>query len=113
MKLVDRRRLFALVDLSALPQVKMSEWAKTHSETGSRSICGCFSGFGQLLYHYSGSHVLVNFGLVDFIFDVLPSLPAAQPILPNSHQPRQIWTESNPFEIQINSTKSTSRWDTL
>ena len=35
------------------------------------------------------SHLLVDLGWVDFDLGVPPSWPAAQPLLPNSHQARQ------------------------
>ena len=40
------------------------------------------------------------------------SCPAAQPLLPNSHQPRQNRADNGPLKIQVIATQSTSRWDT-
>ena len=41
----------------------------------------------ELLYRVS--HLPVDLGWVDFDLGVPPSCPAGQPLLPNSHQPRQ------------------------
>ena len=62
---------------------------------------------------YRMSHLLVNLGLLDFDLGVPQSCPAAQPLLPNSHQPRQNRADSAALKIQINPTQSTSRCDTL
>ena len=62
---------------------------------------------------YRVSHLLMDLGLVDFDLGVPPSCPAAQPLLPNSHQPKQIRADSGTLKILVNPTQSTSRWDTL
>ena len=59
------------------------------------------------------SHLLVDLGCVDFDLVVPSSCPAAQPILPHFHIPRQNWADSGTLTIQFNPTQSTSRWDTL
>ena len=59
-------------------------------------------------YLYRASHVLVDLGWVDLDFCVLPSCPAAQPLLPNSHQPKQSWADGGTLKIQVNKTQSTS-----
>ena len=51
---------------------------------------------------YRASHVLEELGWVDFDFCVPPSCPAAQPLLPNSHQPKQSRADSGTLEIQVN-----------
>ena len=43
-----------------------------------------FTGTG-----HRASRVLLDLGWVDFDFGVTPSCPVAQPLLPNSNQPRQ------------------------
>ena len=48
-------------------------------------------------------------GWIDFDLRVQPCCPAAQPLLPNYHQPRQNWAESGILKIQVNLTQSTSR----
>ena len=65
------------------------------------------------MYRALAFHVLVDLGWVDFDFCVPPSRQAAQPLLPNSHQPKQIWAGSGTLEIQVNKTQSTSTWDAL
>ena len=59
---------------------------------------------------YRASHALVDLGWVEFDFGVPP---AAQPLLPESHQPRQNQADSGTLKIQVNKTQSTSTWDTL
>ena len=49
--------------------------------------CGRKDGWDGKLYRVS--HLLVDLGWVDSDLGVPPSGPAAQPLLPNSHQPRQ------------------------
>ena len=65
----------------------------------------------QLLYRVS--HMLVDPGWFDFDLGVPPSRPAAQSLLPNSHQDRQYWGDSGTLKFQFNPTQFTSRWDTL
>ena len=43
------------------------------------------------------SHLLVDLGWVDFDLGVPPSCPPAQPLLRNSHQPRQNWADSDVY----------------
>ena len=40
---------------------------------------------------YRVSHLVIDLGLVDFDLGVPPFCPAAKPLLPNSHYPRQSW----------------------
>ena len=47
-------------------------------------------------------HLLVDLGWVDFDLAVPPSGPAAQPLLPNSNQPRQKWADSGTLKIKVN-----------
>ena len=56
------------------------------------------------------SHFYVDLGWVDFDFCVPPSCPAAQPLLPNSHQPKQSQADSETLEIQVNKTQSKLTW---
>ena len=46
----------------------------------------------------------MNQGWVDFDLGVPPSCPDAQPLLPNSHQPGQNWSENGTHKIQVNPT---------
>ena len=63
---------------------------------------------------YRVSHLLViDLGLVDFDLSVPPFCPAAKPLLPNSHQPRQSWADSGTIKIQVNINKSTTRCPVL
>ena len=63
---------------------------------------------------YRVSHLLVDLGWVDFYLGVPPSWPAAQPLLPNSHQPNQHNQQTAEHsKSKANPTQSTSRWDTL
>ena len=39
------------------------------------------------------------------IWDVPPACPAAQPVLPISHQPRHNWADSGTLKIKVNPTK--------
>ena len=59
------------------------------------------------------SHLLVDLGLVDLDFCAPPPCPAAQPLLPNSHQPKQSRADSGTLKIQVNKTQSISTWDAL
>ena len=45
-------------------------------------------------------------GWVDFDLGVPPACPAAQPLLPNSNQPRQNWADSGTPKIKVNPTRS-------
>ena len=50
---------------------------------------------------YRVIHLVNNLGGVDFDLGVPPSCPSAQPLLPNSHQPRQNWADSGTLKIQV------------
>ena len=63
--------------------------------------------------YYRVFHLLVHLGGVDFDLGVPSSCPAAQPLLPNSHQPKQSRADSGTLEIQVNKTQSPLTWDTL
>ena len=54
-----------------------------------------------------------DLGWADFDFCVPPSCRAAQPLLPNSHQPKQNQANSGKLQIQVNKTQSQLTWDTL
>ena len=54
---------------------------------------------------YSVSHMVVDLGWVDIDLGVPLSCPSAQPLLPNSNQPRQIWADSETPKIQVNPTQ--------
>ena len=77
------------------------------------------SRFGEIshnfimIYKYRLSHLLIEMGSVDFDLGVRPSCLAAQPLLPNSHQPKQNQADCGTIKIQVNPTQSKSRWDTL
>ena len=45
------------------------------------------------------------------IWDVPPSCPAAQPLLPNSHQPKQNWADNGTVKIQVNPTQVRQEMD--
>ena len=62
------------------------------------------------IFYYRVSHVLLDLGWVDFYFRVPPSCPTVQPLLPNSHQPRQNQADSGTLKIQVNQTQSTGTW---
>ena len=51
------------------------------------------------------THLLAKLGWVDFVWDVSPSFPAAQQLLPNSHQPRQNRADSGRVKIKVNPTQ--------
>ena len=51
---------------------------------------------------YRVSHLLIDLVWVDFDLGAPPSCPASQPLLPNSHQPRQNWADSATLKIQVN-----------
>ena len=46
------------------------------------------------LCRYRVSHLVIDLSLVDFDLSVPPFCPAAVPLLPNSHHPRQILADS-------------------
>ena len=54
---------------------------------------------------YRVIYLVSHLGWIDFDLDVLPSRPAAQPFLPNSHQPMQNWADSTTMEIQVSPTQ--------
>ena len=62
---------------------------------------------------YRVSHLVIALGLVDFDLSVPPFCPAANTLLPNSHQPRQSWADSGTIQFEVNQIKSTTRCDTL
>ena len=64
---------------------------------------------------YRVFHLLRDLGWVELDFDVPLCYLATQPLLPNSHQPKQNQADSGTLKIQVNSAQntSTSRWDTL
>ena len=68
------------------------------------------SGFSKKWYYitYRVSQGSCDLGWVDFDFCVPPSCPAAQPLLPNSHQPKQSQADSGTLK-----TQSQLPWDTL
>ena len=65
--------------------------------------------FEVVLHQYRVIHLVVDLGLVDFDLSVPPSCPTAQPLLPNSHQPRQNWADSGTLKTKVKPTKSASR----
>ena len=54
---------------------------------------------------YRVNLVVVDLGWVDFDLDVPPFCLAAQPILPNSHLPKQNWAENGTLKIKVNLTQ--------
>ena len=51
-------------------------------------------------------HLMANLGWwLTLIWDVPPSCPAAQPLLPNSHQPKQNRADSRRVKIEVNPTQ--------
>ena len=50
-------------------------------------------------------HLLRDLGRVEFDSDVPPYCPAAQPLLPNSHQPKQNWADGGTTKIKVNPTQ--------
>ena len=73
--------------------------------------CRCSSPLLEPTYRVP--HLLLDLGWVDFDLGVPPSCPAAQPLLPNSHQPRQSRADSGTLEIRVNKIQSPLTWDTL
>ena len=67
----------------------------------------------QLPLQHRASHVHVDMGWVDFDFCVPPTCPAAYPLWPNSHQPKQSRADIGTLEIQVHKTKATRTWDAL
>ena len=55
------------------------------------------------------SHPLVHLGWIDFDVGVHPSCPAAQPLQPNSYQPRHSWVD----KFKSTEPRCTSRCNTL
>ena len=49
--------------------------------------------------------MLVALGWVDFDLGVPPYCPAAQPLLPHSHQPKQNWADGRITKIKVNPTQ--------
>ena len=70
-------------------------------------------GYEASRSQYRLSHLLMDLGWVDFDLGVPPSCPAAQPLLPNYHQPKQSYIDSGTLKNQVNPTLSRSRWVTL
>ena len=68
--------------------------------------CVNFAEILASLHIYGVSHLLVDLGWVDFDSGVPPSCPAAEPLLPNSHQPRQNWADGGTLKIEVNRTQS-------
>ena len=54
---------------------------------------------------YRVIHLLVDLGWVDFDLGVPPYCPAAQLLLPNSHQPKQNWSDGGTTKIKVNPTQ--------
>ena len=67
----------------------------------------------ERVHNYKVFHLPVALAWADLDLDVPPSCPAAQPLLPHSHQPKQIRADSGTLEIQVNQTQSQLTWDTL
>ena len=57
---------------------------------------------GSISLVYRVIHRLPELGLVDCDLGVPPSYPAAQPLLPYSHGPRQNWANSATLRIKVN-----------
>ena len=55
----------------------------------------------------------MDLGCVNFDLEVVPSWPAAQPLIPKSHQPRQKWADFGTVKVSVTTAKTTSRCDTL
>ena len=70
-------------------------------------------GYEASRSQYRLSHLLMDLGWVDFDLGVPPSCPAAQPLLPNYHQPKQSLANSGTLSIQVNKTQSQLTWDAL
>ena len=62
---------------------------------------------------YRVSHLLIDLVWVDFDLGAPPSCPSAQPLLPNSHQPRHNLADSGTLKIKVNPTQFSSRCNTL
>ena len=61
----------------------------TLSSFGGKISLNLVHIFMTMLHVYRVAYVVANLGSVDLDLGVPPSCPTAQPLLPNSHQPRQ------------------------
>ena len=82
----------------------MLEWTP-HSVESVSSFIVRFGWCVKFKHLYRASHVLADWVLLTLIWDVPPSCPVAQPLLPNSHQPKQNWADSGTVKIQVNPTQ--------
>ena len=98
---------------SPTPSARLAGSSQSSTSDPSKVRC-CEARF---MSHYVAMHVsvciyfayilqdmLVDLGWVDFDLGVPPCCPAAQPLLPNSHQPRQNWADGGTLKIQVNLT---------
>ena len=65
---------------------------------------GIKSGLTNALL-YGVTHRLRDLGWVDFDLVVASSCPAAQPLLPNSYQPKQNWADIGTTKVKVNPTQ--------
>ena len=85
-------------NLEELPST--NNWAGSGGIPGWVTVC-------NLQTQYRVTLVVVDLGWVDFDSDVPSSCPAAQPVLPNPHWPKQ-----NQADIGTSKYKSTKTWST-
>ena len=58
----------------------------------------------SFIYEYRVAHLVADLGWVDLNFCV-PYCPLSQPLLPNFHQPEQIWAGTGSLKIQVYPTQ--------
>ena len=91
--------------------MEIEELKKTISEADNqlRTCDDAFKGMLSVVSHIQerSKNAMAWVGLT------LISCPAAQPLLPNSHQPKQSRADSGTLKIQVNRTQSQLTWDTL
>ena len=63
-----------------------------------------------LQVQYRVSHLVGDLGWVDFDFSVPPYFTLVQPLLLNSHQPKQSRADSGTLEIQVNQSFARIGW---
>ena len=58
-----------------------------------------------MICNYRVGLVVVNLIWIDFPLKILPFYPAAPPIPPNFHLPKQNWADSGMATIKVNQTQ--------
>ena len=90
--------------------------SETNSLLRTTSRWKLYIGRRNMIWHYGGNFSLLNYNTgwpiscrtwvgLTLIWDVPPSCPAAQPVLPIFHQPRQNQAEGGTDKIKVNPTE--------